>query len=275
MPLSRVPSADPAVVVTAVGRPPRRSSPSPSPSSMSRTTRHARRARRGAAPLLHRGYYRTDPPLPSRCASPSRSNTLLTALLTAATTATVMMMTLRCRDVPFPRARAATRPLHGSPAAAIFFLLFGSRLVSLRRRHRRGALPPNRYFSSPPLLLARAGAVTKIRSLARAHRVRPPLLFPPSRADLPVTLRPVSLSTSSRCALIARCARAINRIAEMFYEFGFRFARGRNFSRAIAILMIYLYFRSTRINKCDRCSLFLSFLRRQNNFLFHIMLQGD
>lgn len=45
-------------------------------------------------------------------------------------------MTLGCRNVPFPRARAATRPLHGSLVAAIFFfILFSSWLVSPRRQH--------------------------------------------------------------------------------------------------------------------------------------------
>lgn len=83
--------------------------------------------------------------------SPSPSITRLT-LLTATT------MTLGCRNVPFPRSRAATRPLHGSLTAAIFFLLFGSWLVSPLYRRR------SRNYYSPRV-------VTKIRSCMRALRL--------------------------------------------------------------------------------------------------------
>lgn len=56
-------------------------------------------------------------------------------LITRLTLLTKATITLGYRNVPFPRARVATRPLHGSLAAAIFFLLFDSWLASpLHRR---------------------------------------------------------------------------------------------------------------------------------------------
>lgn len=74
-------------------------------------------------------------------------------------------MTLRCRNVPFPRARA-TQPLHGSPPAAIFFSparFIAPATVAKRKLtscildigHVRGCARTYNYFNAPTLVSSR------------------------------------------------------------------------------------------------------------------------